>query len=101
MAKWLTADQAPEWVRRRLAGGTGTRWVGVDGRGAAGKTTLARAVAAAVPNAVVVSVDDFARPGTATWDHARFVAEVLAPLLAGRPARYQHWDLVADVGRDW
>ena len=92
---------APDWVAARLRGRTGTRWVGVDGFGAAGKSTLARRIAAALPGARIVAVDDFGRAGVRGWDRDLFTASVLEPLLAGRPARYQRWDLVADAGRDW
>ena len=92
----LTTRQAPGWVAERLSGGSGTRWVGVDGLGAAGKTTLAAAIAAALPGAVVVSVDDFARPGVPTWDHERFRRDVLGPILRGRPGAYRRWDLVRE-----
>lgn len=88
-------------VRRALAGRTGTRWVGVDGKGAAGKTTLAARVAAALPGAVVVHIDDFARPGVLGWERDRFRAQVLEPLRSGRPARYQRWDWVSDTGAEW
>jgi uridine kinase len=97
----LRLDEAPAWVAARLRGRTGTRWVGVDGLGAAGKSTLARRIAAALPGARIIAVDDFGRAGVRGWDRALFVASVLEPLRAGRPARYQRWDLVADVGRDW
>ena len=92
MAQRLGPDEVPAWVRKRLAGRTGTRWVGVDGFGAAGKSTLARRIAAALPGSCVIEVDDFARDGTPGWDRELFGAQVLAPLLAGRPARYQRWD---------
>ena len=92
----LSPRQAPDWVAGRLAGRSGTRWVGVDGLGAAGKTTLAGAIAAALPGAVVVSVDDFARPGVATWDHARFRRDILEPVIRGRPGSYLRWDLVTE-----
>ena len=49
----------------------------------------------------MVRVDDFARPAYAGWDRDLFIGQVLEPLLAGRPARYQPWDLVADAGADW
>jgi uridine kinase len=97
----LRLDEAPAWVAARLCGRTGTRWVGVDGFGAAGKSTLARRIAARLPGSRIVAVDDFARAGVRGWDRALFTASVLEPLRAGRPARYQRWDLVADVGRDW
>ena len=48
-----------------------------------------------------MSVDDFSRAGVRGWDRALFRSAVLEPLLAGRPARYQRWDLLADAGRAW
>jgi hypothetical protein len=96
----LSLADAPDWVAARLQGRTGTRWVGVDGFGAAGKSTLARRIAATLPGARIVAVDDFGRAGVRGWDRALFTAQVLEPLLAGRPARYQRWDLVADAGRE-
>jgi predicted kinase len=103
----ITAEEAPVWVRDRLAGRDGparrggTRWVGVDGLGAAGKTTRARRVVAALPGAQLVSVDDFARAHRPDWDRELFTATVVEPLLAGEAARYQRWDLLADRGLDW
>ncbi len=101
MTQRLGADAVPAWVRQRLAGTTGTRWIGVDGFGAAGKSTLARRIAAELPGAQVIEVDDFARTGVPGWDRELFADQVLAPLLSGRSARYQRWDLVADAGLDW
>ncbi len=101
MAQRSRPDDVPAWVREQLAGRTGTRWVGVDGFGAAGKSTLARLIAAELPGAHIIEVDDFARAGVPGWDRDLFVASVLQPLLAGRPARYQRWDLAADAGLDW
>ena len=72
----------------------GTRWVGVDGKGATGKTTLAAQIAAALPGSVVVHIDDFARPDVKGWERER-------PLLAGRPGRYQRWDFDRNVGAEW
>lgn len=89
--------EVPHRVQQALDGRPGTRWVGVDGLGAAGKTTLAARLVEALPGAVVLHVDDFARPDLATWERDRFVAEVLRPLLAGRAARYRPADLVTGV----
>ena len=97
----LGPDAVPAWVRERLVGRPGTRWVGVDGFGAAGKSTLAQRIAAELPGAHVSEVDDFARAGVRGWDRELFCAHVLAPLLAGQPARYQRWDLMADAGLNW
>ena len=64
--------------------------VAIDGRGGAGKSTLAEGLAARLDDAVVVPVDDF---GDAElfpwWDRARFRRDVLDPILAARPARYR------------
>ena len=88
-------------VTSALSGRTGTRWVGIDGFGAAGKTTLAARIAAALPGAVVIHNDDFARRDLPGWDRDRFVRQVVEPLLAGRPGHYQRWDFAADVGAEW
>ena len=79
----------------------GTRWIGVDGKGASGKTTLADRIAAALPGSVVVHIDDFSRPDVRGWERDRFVRQVLQPLLAGRPGRYQRWDFDRNVGAEW
>lgn len=64
-------------------------FVGIGGRGGAGKSTLAAMVA----GAQVVSTDEF-------WDGDgfdldRLRAEVFHPLLTGRNARYASWDWAA------
>lgn len=97
----VEAAVLPGLVGERLRGRSGTHWVGVDGFGAAGKTTLAAALVAALPGAVVVHVDDFARPDLTGWERDRFVGQVLRPLLAGRPAHYQRWDFDTDTGAEW
>jgi uridine kinase len=88
-------------VAAAIQGRPGTRWIGVDGKGATGKTTLAARIAAALPGAAVVHIDDFARPDIRGWERDRFVRQVLEPLLAGRPARYQRWDFSRNVGAEW
>lgn len=97
----ITPDEAPAWVHARLTGLSGTRWVGVDGLGAAGKSTLAERVAATLPGAQLVAVDDFGRADRPDWHRELFTRTVVEPLLAGRPARYQRWDLLLDTGLDW
>lgn len=102
MPEHLRSAEAATWVRDRLAGQGGTtRWVGIDGLGAAGKSRLAAEIAAALPDAHVVHVDDFSRPGLRGWDRDRFVRQLVEPLLSGRTARYQRWDYLDDRGLDW
>jgi len=84
-----------------LRGRKGTRWIGIDGKGATGKTSLAARVAAALAGSVIVPIDDFARPDLRGWERDRFVRQVLQPLLAKRSARYQRWDFYRNVGAEW
>ncbi|HLT84677.1 MAG TPA: hypothetical protein VKZ83_10640 [Phototrophicaceae bacterium] len=68
----------------------------LDGRSGAGKTELAAAVAAAVPGAQVLALEDAYRG----WEGLRagveeIAAGVLAPLRAGRAGRYRRYDWVA------
>jgi uridine kinase len=70
-------------------GGSGLVLVGIGGRGAAGKTTLARLI----PDAQTVSTDEF-------WDGRgfdipRLAREVVTPLSEGRPARFSSYDWAA------
>ena len=101
MPSMASPGEAIGYVQRRLAGLDGTRWVGVDGFGASGKTTLAGRLASSVPGSTVVHVDDFARPDVAGWERDRFRRQVLEPLLAGRPGRYQRWDFDTNAGAEW
>lgn len=75
--------------RRAGSSRTGPLVVAVDGRSAAGKTTVASAVVSAVEGAVLVHTDDVA------WQHAFFdwhellVAGVLRPASAGREVAFR------------
>jgi uridine kinase len=73
-----------------------TTWIGIDGGTGAGKSRFATRLAGDLPNAVVIAVDDFAGPGIDEWDWTRFRSQVLEPLQAGRPARYDRWDWQRD-----
>lgn len=102
MAVQVARSRAVEAVLCRLPRAQNrTVWIGVDGKGAAGKTTLAAEIAAAIPMAEVVHIDDFARPDVPGWERDRFVRQVREPLLAGRPARYQRWDFAENRGAGW
>lgn len=74
--------------------------VGIDGRGGAGKTTLARWLALRL-EATVVCSDEFARPGLPEWDWRRFAEQVLAPLRERRLAKYQRYDWALDRPGEW
>ncbi|PSK98644.1 uridine kinase [Haloactinopolyspora alba] len=97
----IALDTLAARIRAAPAGAGDTTTVAVDGPSSSGKTTLAAAVAARL-DAAVVHMDDL-YPG---WDGlaagARNVAdEVLAPLAAGRPARYRRWDWHRGTYGEW
>jgi uridine kinase len=74
----------------------GLRLVGVDGPGGAGKSTVARRLAAA-SGAPIVQIDDFLSwPEFLDGWWPRFEREVLSPLVAGQDAVYQVRDWVGD-----
>ena len=80
----------------RQAGSSEVRIVGVDGPSGSGKSTLARRLAALVDGAVVVKIDDFVAWDDLTGWWPRFDAQVLQPLAAGHPTRYQVRDWIHD-----
>jgi uridine kinase len=64
--------------------------VAIDGRGASGKTTLARFIAESRADVTVVHTDDFfLDPG---WDWSRMREQVLEPIVHDQPGRYQRFD---------
>ena len=77
------------------------RLVAVDGPGGSGKSTLAARLSAVAGGAPVVHTDDFA-----SWDEPidwwpRMLEQVIEPLTAGRPARYQRYDWAERRPADW
>ncbi|GAB7036558.1 AAA family ATPase [Catenuloplanes niger JCM 9533] len=95
------AARLAAWARTLPAAAGRTRVVAVEGRSGAGKTGLATALAAELA-APLVRMDDL-YPG---WDGllggVRVLREwILAPLAAGRPARWRRWDWAAGAYRDW
>lgn len=97
----MSRPEAVDTVARLAAARSGLVLVGIDGFGAAGKSTLAAAIAGRVEVASVVAVDDFNSPLILEWDWERFRTQVLRPLLAGRAARYQVWNWDQNVGGEW
>lgn len=88
----LTPDAAVREVVERVGGRGGTRWIGIDGFGGAGKTSFAERLRQALPESLVVHVDDFFRPDVDGWDRGGFRTAIVEPVLAGRPGRYRRWD---------
>ena len=79
-----------EWLFEASAGVAGRpRVIAIDGRGGAGKTTLAARLCEAVPGSAVVHTDDVA------WHHAYFdwggllIENVLRPLHRGEAVGYR------------
>lgn len=81
---------------RTRAGDVPVTVVAVDGPSGGGKSRLAKRIARALGEHVVVHVDDLV-PG---WDGLPEVSGVLRPLLealrAGRSGTYRAWDWIAD-----
>jgi uridine kinase len=89
-----------------------TLLVGIDGPGASGKSTFARAIAALDPEIAVVEFDDFYRPSAerharrdgeigGDFDWRRLRDQVLAPLARDEPGRYQRYDWPGDRLAEW
>lgn len=75
----------------------------VDGLGASGKSTFAASLVRALPAPpAVVRGDDFIRRGTTDWDQARFVDQVVVPVLVdGQTGGYLRWPWDADAPTEW
>ena len=102
MARRVSQAQAIAEVAALAGRTTGhTRWIGIDGPGAAGKSSFAARIAAQISDAEIVSVDDFWGHDVREWDWARFIAHLLTPLRDEKPARYRRWDWDLDRLGDW
>lgn len=78
-------------VLTELIGRTGApALIGIDGLGAAGKTTLAERLRE-LTGAQLVHVDDLSAPGVLPWEVDRFRAEVWAPYRRGEPTAFRRW----------
>jgi hypothetical protein len=76
------------------------RLVAVDGFAGSGKSTFAASLAAVLGGAPVIPMDDFLAWDDLTEFWPRLEREVLEPLLAGGPVRYQKRDWLNDnLGR--
>lgn len=78
------------------------RVVAIDGGAAAGKSTLAASLAARLDDAAVVHLDDLLDGWSGQFSYvSRLHAQVLQPLAASRPGRYQRYDWVLGAFADW
>jgi uridine kinase len=97
-ARQVTAAGAPEAVLALLDERPlrdPVAFAAIDGGGGAGKSTLARAVAAAHDDARVLQLDDFFQSIEAFADSIdldRLEQDALEPLRAGRAARFRRFD---------
>jgi uridine kinase len=78
-----------------------TYLVAIDGFGGSGKSTLARQLCAALPAAQRVPLDDFYVPALGQPDRTRLLAQVLRPLKANQPAKYQRFDWSSQSLLEW
>jgi uridine kinase len=69
-----------------------TSVVAIDSGGGAGKSTLAARLALHLGGAPIVHTDDFASAEIPLDWWPRLIEQVLAPLAAGQPPRYQRYD---------
>jgi uridine kinase len=98
-----------EEIARDLSarGGHAEHLIGIDGPGAAGKSTLAGELGG-VLGAHVVAADDFYLPTARRperladhYDWRRLEQEVLLPVLTDRPVRYRRYDWTRDALAEW
>jgi uridine kinase len=100
-----------ERIRRARRDDCDAILVAVAGAGAAGKSTLARAIQQVAANEVtVIEFDDFYRPSVshapdgelgARFEWRRLLEQVLEPLHAGHAAHYQRYDWDNDEMGAW
>ncbi len=97
----LTLDDiASRIAARPRPDGMTTAIIGIDGCGGSGKSTLADRLVETL-DCPIVHTDDFAE-----WDnpldwYPRLIEQVLDPLRANRPARYQRYDWGSKTLAEW
>jgi uridine kinase len=101
MPETVSVVESIERVRGVRGSRTGTVLVAIDGHGGAGKSSLARRIRDALDDVTVICLDAFSRPTVTGTDWRRFMAQVLNPILSGRPGRYRQWDWDHDRPGGW
>lgn len=96
----MDSGAALDEIARRLTRQPPPLLIGVDGLGAAGKSTFADRLSQRL-DAQVVHVDEFNQPGVHPWEVHRFLAEVWRPYVHGRPARYRRWHWTQAEPGEW
>ncbi|WP_370289600.1 uridine kinase [Nocardioides sp.] len=91
-----TLDDVRALARRPATLG-GSRLLCIDGPTGAGKSTLAAALAAREPPALVIATDTMLEGWAGLPGLAESVDRLLRPLAEGRPGRYRRWDWLADA----
>jgi uridine kinase len=110
LSELLVRERLLQLPRRRE-----TLLVGIDGRGASGKSTLAEALARLSQDTTVVQVDDFYRSESErearrqrgdreigdAFDLRRLLDQVIRPLSVDEPATFQRYDWDSDQLAEW
>jgi len=96
---------------KRVAEGRPRVFVGIDGPGASGKSTLAAQLVAAMGDAYLVHSDNFYLPSSRRHEHLgevgplfdlpRLAEQVVMPGSAGEALRYQRYDWTQDNLAEW
>ena len=96
---------------KQVAIGHPRAFVGIDGPGASGKSTLAEQLAAAMGDAYLVHVDDFYLPSSRrherlgevgpSFELPRLTSQVIVPGADGQALSYQRYDWVEDRLAQW
>ena len=77
-----------------------TLFIGIDGVGGAGKTTLSEYLKENLPGAIIVQLDDFYSPRLGRADRDRVLKEVFIPLEKDSPAKYHIFDWKSNTMKD-
>jgi len=110
----MTYENLEERILETLPDRRRTRLVAIDGKGGAGKSSLARKIQENLDDVQVVEVDDFWLPKVARplrhqvvsdpgsdYDWRRLRDQVIKPLSQDEQGRYQRYDWPTDALAEW